>query len=154
VTDQELFKNVVVAIVLQGRPSYDEQTKKCVYRHRDADGNVLKCAAGVLMPDDVYSPALETISASTLFSMAGLDEAERERKFTLDQELAIQDVNNWAEKNGWAKHVDLIQALQHAHDEAADVAAAEGFNFVDRFIDECERTAKQFGLQMPDVKSG
>lgn len=54
-TEQQIFDYVVKALLKQGQKSYDPVTRRCCYR--DNYGN--KCAAGYLISDDKYQPAME-----------------------------------------------------------------------------------------------
>lgn len=53
-TQQEIFDTVVRALGKQGKPALDERGK-CLYRAPDGS----KCAAGHLIPDDVYKRSME-----------------------------------------------------------------------------------------------
>ena len=62
---QELYDFVVAAIVKQGRPSVGDNDR-CLYRGPDG----LKCAAGHVIPDGIYSPEImENRSISNLCSV-------------------------------------------------------------------------------------
>jgi hypothetical protein len=54
-TPQEIFDTVAVHLMTQGQRSEDEAYEECLYRGPDG----LKCAAGVLIPDDDYSWGME-----------------------------------------------------------------------------------------------
>jgi hypothetical protein len=71
-TKQNIFDFVVQQLRKQGKPSIDPSRIKssgfdskilldngCLYRKYEADGTILKCAAGHLIPDDEYSPSCE-----------------------------------------------------------------------------------------------
>ena len=86
---QEVFDLVVEHLFKQGRPAYDGN-QGCRYRTHDG----LRCAVGVLIPDDLYDPAFETNIAATVI-----------------QELFDADLADWRE------HKYLLNALQLAHDK-------------------------------------
>lgn len=86
---QEVFDTAVSGIIKQGRQSYSDTDNQwiesCLYR----GPNGTKCAAGFLIPDEVYTPFLE-----------GHNWGEISHKFpNLD------------------KHKHLIESLQIIHDE-------------------------------------
>jgi hypothetical protein len=84
-TQQEIFDTVVRALGIQGKPAMDGI--KCAYRAPDGS----KCAAGHLIPDDVYQPEMEgTHIRKVLHSYSALD--------------------------GLRPHTDLLMDLQDAHD--------------------------------------
>lgn len=58
-TRQETFDLVVAHLRKQGRKCVDPDTNRC--RYRGPDG--LKCAVGVLIPDEKYSATFETRGA-------------------------------------------------------------------------------------------
>jgi hypothetical protein len=86
-TRQELFNAVALALIAQRGPSF-EVGKGCMYR----GPNGRKCAAGHLIPDEVYRPTMETISFS------GLDTPVYDA-------MGVDD-----------KDVLFVQRLQRAHD--------------------------------------
>lgn len=86
-TAQELFDKVVDHLYIQGEPSFLGGTDICAYRGEWGT----KCAAGVLIPDDLYDPEMES---KGWFHVA--------HKF---KSLEFLD-----------EHKDLIVSLQLAHD--------------------------------------
>ena len=87
-SSQEIFNLVVEHLFKQGRPAYDGH-RGCMYRTHDG----LRCAVGVLIPDDLYDPAFETNKADTVI-----------------QELFDADLADWRE------HKNLLLSLQRVHD--------------------------------------
>ena len=85
---QEVFDLVVEHLFTQGRPAYDGN-RGCMYRTHDG----LRCAVGVLIPDDLYDPAFEMSKADSVI-----------------QELFDSDLADWRE------HTNLLNDLQLAHD--------------------------------------
>ncbi len=61
-TDQETFDKVVKHLFTQGRRSTAPDNGACMYR--SADG--LKCAIGVLIPDEKYDPSFEGMPITRL----------------------------------------------------------------------------------------
>lgn len=91
-TNQELFDKVVREILSQGRPSTGRSGLNCQYRGHDG----ARCAAGVLIRDEYYDPKIEGCTVGTAQAMLPAGACE------------------------WARdQLDLVRALQKAHDEAA-----------------------------------
>lgn len=84
-TDQELYNRVRTHLLTQRARSMNGN--RCVYRGSDG----LRCAIGCLIPDEQYSPALESWSAhmKDVKAAAGITDAQEE----------------------------LAAALQHIHDD-------------------------------------
>lgn len=83
-TKQKIFNKVWIALNTQGQPSLGKG--QCCYRGQDG----LKCAAGHLIPDELYTPGLENLSS-----------------------LALGPI--WKD-TGVLKHIEFIRELQIAHD--------------------------------------
>jgi len=86
---QEVFDIVVNHLFTQGRPAYDG-VQGCMYRTHDG----LRCAVGVLIPDNLYDPEFEGDTADCVI-----------------QKLFNKDLADWREHKG------LLLALQEVHDE-------------------------------------
>ena len=118
-SEQEIFNLVVEHLFKQGRPAYDGN-RGCMYRTHDG----LRCAVGVLIPDDLYDPAFETIEAAIVI-----------------QELFDADLADWRE------HEDLLKKLQLIHDGCLrDPDGA--FNTTDLAV-RLRDIAKDFSLEYP-----
>jgi hypothetical protein len=110
---QELYDYIVEAVVKQGRPSVGDNDR-CLYRGPDG----LKCAAGHVIPDSMYSPvAMENTGVYRLDTQGELPKS-------------------------LIPHVTLISYLQDAHDEASNYA-----DFLRIFMQEAERLASWFNLK-------
>lgn len=110
-TNQETFDAVVTHLRRQGRKAL--RGRKCAYRGDDGT----KCAAGCLIPDDLYSPKLEGWSVC--------------KSSTLDNPVP-------GIISGLGHDLDLVEALQGAHDTAgpdywesrfAEIAAEHGLTY-------------------------
>jgi len=88
---QEVFDIVVNHLFTQGRPAYDG-VQGCMYRAPDG----LRCAVGVLIPDDLYDKALEKNPSDYI----------------------VQDFFD-ADLADWRKHKDLLRRLQGIHDNCS-----------------------------------
>ena len=87
---QEVFDIVVNHLFTQGRPAYDG-VRGCMYRAPDG----LRCAVGVLIPDDLYDTEFETNSSDKVI-----------------HDLFKSGLADWRE------HEKLLLALQDAHDNS------------------------------------
>lgn len=111
-SDQEVFDHVVGALLKQGKPAYnmttvmikDKFVNKVACAYRDDDGN--KCAAGQVIPDDVYVKGMEgkviTSLIATYAALAHLGQCS-----------------------------GVLSRLQSAHDLSASEAQPVGASFVD-----------------------
>ena len=88
---QEVFDIVVNHLFTQGRPAYDG-VQGCMYRAPDG----LRCAVGVLIPDDLYDKVFEGSQSDFVI-----------------QELFDEDLADWR------KHKDLLRRLQGIHDNCS-----------------------------------
>jgi len=114
---QELFNYIVEAIVKQGRPSVGDNDR-CLYRGPDG----LKCAAGHVIPDSMYSEAMENQG------IVGVAEAN-----LLPVSLST--------------HIDLITRLQYLHDKSGP-CDGDGRPFAIYFHDHANQIAReQFNLK-------
>lgn len=86
-TEQELFDVVITHLINQKEKSIDSEGN-CAYR----GVNGLKCAAGILISDDIYKPFIEGLNWLTVVSKLNLP----------------------------SKHQDLIQDLQNLHDDCME----------------------------------
>ncbi len=95
-THQQIFDTVVTHLRKQGKKALHKESNVCAYRSPDG----LKCAAGVLIPDELYEPRMENSRISALVS-----NPNRTASFA---EAGINSSN-----------LVLIQALQDVHDQQA-----------------------------------
>lgn len=122
-TQQEVFDRVVLHFVDQKRPAMNH-LGSCKYRF-----NGLKCAAGVLIPDEKYAPVLEGHDFCQLIDTFWDDKAcsMADPLFTCNPSL-----------------IALITGLQMAHDHSRawhiELAAKE------LLVNELRNVAKQFHL--------
>ena len=124
---QELYDFVVAAVVKQGRPSVGDNDR-CLYRGPDG----LKCAAGHVIPDGVYSPV----------------------------EMENQDISGLCSQRllpkSLIRHAALLSSLQVCHDEPASsslqvchdgAASLNDFIFIKAFCDNANAVAKKYNLK-------
>ena len=108
-TDQEIFNTVVAHLKAQGKKCAVGEA--CRYRLDEViegvgTGRVLKCAAGALLPDNLYDPKMEGVSFGydavkpELFGVQG--DAQRELVYELQQVHDDFEVAQWP---------DLLEAL-------------------------------------------
>lgn len=86
---QQVFDTVVNHLRTQGRRALDDADGTCMYRAPNGD----KCAAGILIPDELYHPSMEGASLSKLIN--GGDE------------VIVQL---------FGQNLPLVEALQTVHD--------------------------------------
>jgi hypothetical protein len=86
---QEIFDRVATHLFTQGHRATMFDDSICAYRASNGD----KCAIGVLIPDDVYEPAMEFRRVTTLINLG----------FPLPVFMA--------------RNVPLLTALQEVHDD-------------------------------------
>ena len=112
---QELYDFVVAAIVKQGRPSVGDNDR-CLYRGPDG----LKCAAGHVIPDSVYSPV----------------------------EMENQDISGLCSQRllpkSLIRHAALLSSLQVCHDGPA---SSNDFIFIKAFCHNANVVAKKYNLK-------
>jgi hypothetical protein len=114
---QELYDYIVEAIVKQGRPSVGDNDR-CLYRGPEG----LKCAAGHVIPDSMYSENMENNSILSVFEAGSLP-------------ISL------------APHRDLIQKLQNLHDKS-NPCDSDGRSFAIYFHDRANQIAQeQFNLK-------
>lgn len=103
-TNQEIFDFVAKKLIKQGKPSgkiiedkFSESVKtfQCLYRSPDG----YKCAAGHLIPNELYNPKMEGATSDAIFidwNELGITDVSfvRQLQYTHDQVTSI-DNTNW-----------------------------------------------------------
>lgn len=125
-TPQEIFDAAAIGVIKQGRASVSGPGGKCLYRGPDGT----KCAAGHLIPDEVYDCRMD----------------DGETSFT-DVSMKFKNVlpSYMSTEHGR----ELILSLQCAHDDAS--ALRYGPAFIEEFIRGLERVSLRYGLSMYNV---
>lgn len=101
---QETFDTIVNHLRAQGRPARLQGASFCMYRAPDGT----KCAAGVMIPDKLYSHSMEFKSIK-----------------------AVVDREEYSElRDLLGDNVPIIQALQEIHDDNAVPNWEQGFEAV------------------------
>lgn len=103
-TAQEIFDTVVNHLRQQGETALSEDEQICAYRGR----NGTKCAAGILIPDEMYSPKMEGHGIDTLLN-GGLIPSPLREEFSHNRKLVNQlqfihdgrNIHNW--EDGFAR---------------------------------------------------
>lgn len=91
---QEIFDKVATHLATQGRQAA-LNNEACVYRTSDG----LKCAAGILIPDDVYQPSMEGKPIDIIIEgYEGLDNLRSNHPIILSLQRAHDDGSLWAPK--------------------------------------------------------
>ena len=117
---QEAYDTMVGHLRVQGKAATDTETEMCHYRLVEDSGNVLMCAVGVLIPDELYDDTMEGKSAEDILS-------ENARVYDA---LSLSDCND---DNAMLFYADM-QFLHDNHDakdwEEMFEAFAEKFDLV------------------------
>lgn len=127
ITNQQAFDLALFGIRKQGYTrSFDDRSNACMYRH--PEDSSIRCAAGHIIPDDVYDPRVEN---STIRQI-------------LCEELATLAPPRNLPITGWLRRqvaggldIRLLSELQSAHDDTLDASDTE--NLSSRGIDAFER---------------
>lgn len=125
---QEIFDRVVDHLARQKAPAIDDQGN-CVLRGEQGR----KCAVGALIPDNAYHPNMEFDSALCYASSGG----------------AADTTHGWIRRNMGAMRdtasadFRLLQRLQTAHDEAAELPEYHVGGAWSEKLDAC---AEKYGL--------
>jgi hypothetical protein len=113
-TRQEIFDKVATHLLTQGRRSMNEAGISCAYRGEDG----LKCAIGVLIPDDQYKPSFEGYSVDggfhgeTILNAANV--AWDDRHFAGE----LQGIHDKVRPEDWARELHLVAAKFHLSTDA------------------------------------
>lgn len=101
-TNQELFDRVAVHLLRQGERSFCFDSGGCMYRGPRG----LKCAIGILIPDDKYSVSLENEVATSLEvrEAAGIEDGQILLAFRL------QNIHDETHPEDWAS--DLLRLAE------------------------------------------
>lgn len=116
--NQTAFNQVVRGLMKQGEPSFDAKGAHCFYRGTDGK----KCAAGHLVPDELYKESMEKITIDNILDPTGSH---------YDKELAqyLSGVD-----------IGLLTELQVIHD----------FSNPRVWLEQFRNVAKYFFLEMPE----
>jgi len=100
---QEIFDAASVHLMGMDGPSLDENNDACVYRGYDDDCeyNGQKCAVGLFIADEYYSPDLEGQGISG------------------GQAVADAVAASWGQDDLTVDQISLLADLQNAHDETS-----------------------------------
>lgn len=149
---QEILNTAYLGVAKQGKravtiaPHNDGET--CRYRTDDG----LKCAFGMLIPDELYNPILENITAESILNPT-FDSYSTELGRTLTKEEEEQFFRPISDLYG--EHADLIGALQSAHDYTVKkLMNLHGLSFQDAWFDVVEEVAYLYDLVMPEMYNG
>jgi hypothetical protein len=148
---QTLFDHIVDSLVAQGEPSivvearhvvYSdglaiEPATRCVYRGTSASGNPLKCAAGHVIPDDLYEPEFDGVPGK-LFSH--LPESTRER--------IASDAGVPPRLLDW-----FVGSMQGAHDGPVIIRDLTGPEWLSCFLRNAGVVGDKYGLDTTRVEA-
>lgn len=102
-TKQEVYDKVKAHLLAQGKQSWDEERDLCMYRGPGG----LKCAVGVLIPDEKYVPQMEgEVSDTGWLEKYGLTELLPFEELLQD----LQTVHDLGLTSMWESHLrDVAQ---------------------------------------------
>lgn len=116
-TNQEIFDTVARHLLTQKKECRSDSSGGCRYRH-----GYLRCAIGVLIPDDVYDKAIEGIPVNGFFG-----------KYRHNVP-AILKVYDWFKLTFTVEQRVFLTELQNIHDdESAEMWKAELAHFAREF---------------------
>lgn len=104
-TTLDILDAVIDRLGQQGCLSLSPMSGMCMYRAPQKDGRVLKCAVGVLIPDDVYDQEMENQNAESMLA-------------------------NFAGHGFSPKQAELLSYLQTLHDGPSDNEHDTGEDYV------------------------
>jgi hypothetical protein len=132
---QEILNFVVPALMKQGPSIFESGGNiRCRYRAEQSDGQVRKCAVGMLIKDEFYYKELE-----------GLGVAECSVRRALESSGMVDDIDS-------SEVLSLLVDLQRAHDEtiwASDELKVDEANFPSRLAARVAVVATNHGLVSP-----
>lgn len=137
---QYLFEETYRRLVAQGEPSIDPYYRICRYRLPTEDGRVLRCAAGMWLPDDAHEDfvALECMGIDLL-----LDNLKLRAAFT--KQIGRADLPR--DEAQWARLGRFLSLLQGSHDKAALTPGASE-HFLQNLRDQLRTQMHYYGLDL------
>lgn len=118
-TIQEIFNQVYLGIIKQGKPSVDKDGY-CVYRGEDN----CKCAVGFLIPDDEYDPEMETFSFSSFLKFDGDQTYKMVRALQIFHDIGEELVRANVDHIKWIEHFKA-SAKEYAQKNNLEVPEVE-----------------------------
>lgn len=106
-TNQEVFDKVATHLLTQNKKSIDEEETGNACKYRGPNG--LKCAAGILIPDDVYAPCMENVVIATL--LREIPELAHLLPFA-SLLFDLQQIHDWEEVKNWKTKLQEL-AVSH-----------------------------------------
>jgi len=123
---QEIFDAASVHLMGMEGPSLDEHNDACVYRGygEDCELNGQKCAVGLFIDDEHYSPDLEGQGISG------------------GQAVADAVAASWGQDDLTVEQIRLLADLQNAHDDTS-----RGWEWPNSIVDALDKVATKFHLR-------
>ena len=142
ITNQQAFDAALFGIRKQGYTrSFDDRINACMYRH-PGDSSI-RCAAGHIIPDDVYDPRAENSTIRQIWSDTLCEDAE------LDAPPRNLPITVWLRRQvAGGLDIMLLVDLQGAHDETLDASDTTSTypRGIDAFEADMERIARKHNL--------
>ena len=95
-TNQEVFDKVATHLLTQNRKSINEEETGNACKYRGPNG--LKCAAGILIPDDVYDSCMENVVIDTI--LREIPELAHLLPFS-SLLFDLQQIHDWKDVPNW-----------------------------------------------------
>jgi len=103
VTPQEIFDKVATHLLAQGKKARNGAGGPCLYRAEDG----ARCAAGCLIPDELYNASMECKRIRVLSQTYKLPEFITDNIRLIVQ---LQDVHDQADPTGWRSELHRVAA--------------------------------------------
>lgn len=130
---QEVLNTAYNGLMNQGYGAYDDQEEEC--RYRAPNGS--KCAVGILIPDHLYTGAIEGTGVARADPHGTFNEQEL---WHILEELQLDT----------QEHIKLMSAMQYAHDDfVKNYPDATTEEFRREMTEEFCTIAERFGLNDP-----
>jgi hypothetical protein len=109
-TKQEIFDKVYRHLLTQNKQCSNE--RNCLYRKIDEKGNKLMCAAGCLIPDEMYSPSYEAKSWDQLIRVSPMIASTLGLTEYTDFITQLQSIHDCEEVEDWEYRLVALAKVQ------------------------------------------
>ena len=103
-TKQEVFDKVATHLLTQNKKAICPIDGRCKYRTSEG----LKCAAGIMISDDEYSPEMESWAVNHLITKYNLEKIAPFK----DLLYKLQGIHDWKEVQNWKTELQKL-AVSH-----------------------------------------
>ena len=106
-TNQEVFDKVATHLLTQNRKSINEEETGNACKYRGPNG--LKCAAGILIPDDIYNSSMENVIIGAVLRKTPKLAPLMPFTNLLNN---LQEIHEWEEVQNWKTELQKL-AVSH-----------------------------------------